>query len=52
MIQLGKSQVFEWQVPQAINRFIGRKLAPANLFEELTDGIGVQRSTQPSAVSS
>ena len=50
MIELGESQVFEWHVPQALHRFIGRKLALAHLFEKFADGVSVQR--KHSAISS
>ena len=43
MIELGESQVFEWHVPQALHRFIGRELAAANLFEKFANGISVQK---------
>src|SRR2546422_8141149 len=43
MIQLGESQVFEWHMPQALHRFIGRELAAANLFEKFANGISVQK---------
>jgi len=50
MIQLGESQVFEWHMPQALHRFIGRELAPADLLEKFANGISVQR--KHSAISS
>ena len=51
VIHLGESQIFEWKMAQAVDRVVGRKLAPADLLEKFADGFGVQESTQPSALS-
>ena len=42
MIQLGEAQVLEWHVAQALHRFIGRELPPANLLEKFANGVSVQ----------
>jgi hypothetical protein len=41
VIDLGKSQIFKRQVPQALDGIIGRDLTPAYLVEKLADGFGV-----------
>jgi hypothetical protein len=41
VVNLGKSQVFEREVAQAIDGGVGREFATANLLEELADGFGV-----------
>jgi hypothetical protein len=38
-------------MPQALNRFIGRKLSPAHLLEKFANGFRVQGSTQQSALN-
>lgn len=42
MIHLGETEIFEWQMPQTIDRLIGSELAFADLLEKLADGFGVQ----------
>jgi hypothetical protein len=42
MIYLGKSQVFEGQMAQALDGLVRRKRASADLVEEFADGISVQ----------
>jgi hypothetical protein len=51
MIDLGESQVFKRQVPQTIDRVIGREFPRAHLLKQFSNGSSVQRSTQPSALS-
>ena len=51
VIQLGESEIFEWQMANAFHGFIGGKFAQAYLLEEFADGFGVQSSSQPSAIS-
>ena len=42
MIDLGKSEIFEWQVAKTINGLVGSDRAFADLVKELSDGFGVQ----------
>jgi hypothetical protein len=42
MVHIGEPKIFEGKMAQAINGGVRRKLAPANLLEEFTDGGGVQ----------
>jgi len=51
VVQIGESQIFEGKMAQAVNRGVGRKLAPSYLVEQFADGVSVQRSTQRSALS-
>jgi len=51
MIDLGETQILEWQMPQACHRLVGRQLAPPDLLEKFVDRFGVQNSFQPSAFS-
>ena len=46
MVNFGKSKVLERQMPQPRHTFIGRKLAVANLLEDLFDRFDVQRTPQ------
>jgi hypothetical protein len=48
MIDLGKSQIFERQMPQALDSFVGRNLSRTDLLEKFANGFRVQRSTQQS----
>lgn len=41
MIYLRESKIFEWQVPQPINRFIGRDFPGAHLFKKFAYGFRV-----------
>ena len=43
VIHLGESEIFEWQMANALHRFVGRKLASAYLLEKFADGFGVQK---------
>ena len=46
MIDLGKSQIFKRQMPQALHGVVRRDLARAHLLEKFTDGFRVQSSTR------
>jgi len=48
MIDLCKSEIFEWKVSQTVDGVVGSDLALADLFEQLADGFGVQG--QPSVL--
>ena len=52
MIHLGKTEIFERKMPQAIDCLIGSELAFADLLEKLADGFSVQAvlSSQKSAI--
>jgi len=54
MIHLGEAEVFERQVAQAGDGFVGSEFTFANLLEKSADGFGVQRgsaiSIQPGEV--
>ena len=41
VVDLGEPQVFEGQVTEAIDGFVGRELAPANLIEQIFQCLGV-----------
>ena len=50
MIDFGKSEIFERQMAQAVDRLVRSNVTLANLLEKLADGFGVQealRSQQP-----
>ena len=49
VIHLGESQIFEGKMAQALDRFIGSKLAPSDLLEQFADGFGVHWNNQLSA---
>ncbi|HTU36265.1 MAG TPA: hypothetical protein VMF66_20870 [Candidatus Acidoferrum sp.] len=44
MIDFRKSEIFEWKMPQTIDGSVGSDLSLPDLFEQLADGFGVQRS--------
>src|SRR5580700_12203706 len=51
MIDLGESQIFKRQMPQALDSFVGRNLSRTDLLEKFANGFRVQRSTRQSALS-
>ena len=51
MIDLGESQIFERQMPQALDSLVRRNLSRTDLFEKFANGFRVQRSTQQSTLS-
>jgi hypothetical protein len=51
VVQLSESEIFEWQMANAVYSFVGRKPAPADFIEKFADGFGVHSSTQPLAIS-
>lgn len=51
MIDFGKPEIFEWQMSQAIHRFVRCDCALLDLLEQLADGFGVQEALASPAVS-
>ena len=51
VIDLGKAEIFKRQMAQAGDGIVRREFPAAYLLEKFKNGIGVQRSTQQSAVS-
>ena len=49
VIDLGKAQIFERQMAQAVYCLVGRELAVADLLEEFADGFGVHGGSSHSA---
>jgi hypothetical protein len=44
MIDFGKAEIFEGQVAKPIDGIVGRDFATSHLFEQFTDGFGVQEA--------
>lgn len=45
MVELGKAEILEGQVAQALDGFVGGEALFLDLFEQLAKGLGVHRRT-------